>query len=297
VVLDDALHREWGVDVHHESEVVDVDRSGFVTYNQGSDESRIAADLVIGADGVHSSVRRRISFPSRLTATGHTYLRGIASGMFDVEPGEYWTALGLFGCAPLGDGTTYFYGDATAPSVEHAIDTCDVEAFRRAWTGALPALAPLLGAVASTSGLLVNNVYRVDCTSFVDRRLVVVGDAAHAMSPTLGQGANSAFVDCAVLIDELRRGQGIEDALAAYDRRRRPVVQRVQHDADRVARLASMRSGVSRAMRDRMLHTANRPRSARKRYDTSLQLDPAELTRMVGSRAGHLAAHATPARE
>ncbi|MEO8694066.1 MAG: NAD(P)/FAD-dependent oxidoreductase [Acidimicrobiales bacterium] len=295
-VLDEALDNASGVDVHYECEVLDVDRAGFVTYTRASHDNRLAADLVIGADGVHSSVRRRMSFASRLTATGHTYFRGITPGTFDVAPGEYWTALGLFGCAPLGDGTTYFYGDATLSSIERAMADADADAFRQAWISALPALAPLLAAIESTSTLLVNHVYRVDCTSFVDRRLVVVGDAAHAMAPTLGQGANSALVDCAILVDELRRGQGIEDALAAYDRRRRPVVQRVQHDADRVARLSSMRSGVSRALRDRALRASNRPRSARKRYDASLQIDPAELRQMVGSWAEHRAVHATPAR-
>ena len=231
-------------------------------------------------------MRRVGSFGDRLSPTGRTYLRGIAPGEFDVEAGEYWTSLGLFGAAPLGDGTTYFYADATAPSVERAVATGDMDAFREAWTRALPGLKPLIAAITPEVPLLVNEVHRVDCTSFVDRRLVVIGDAAHAMAPTLGQGANSAFVDGAVLTDELRRQDDIDTALATYDRRRRSAVQKVQRDSDRVARLSSMTSGLSRAIRNRVLRAANRPRAARKRYDASLQIDPADLTTMVGSPAG-----------
>ena len=227
-------------------------------------------------------MRRSGTFGDHVRPTGHTYVRGIVQGTFDVEAGEYWTSLGLFGNAPLGDGTTYFYADATAPSIARSLAVGDLDAFRFAWAGALPSLSPLIGAISPTPPMLVNDVDRVDCTSFVHHRLVLIGDAAHAMAPTLGQGANSAFVDGAVLADELRRHDDIDAALAVYDRRRRPAVQKVQRDADRVARLSSTTSGMSRAIRNRVLRTASRPRSTRKRYDASLQHEPADLTRMVG---------------
>jgi 2-polyprenyl-6-methoxyphenol hydroxylase-like FAD-dependent oxidoreductase len=278
-VLGDALD-DAGVHVRYGAEVIDADPSGVVTYSDGRAEIRMAADIVIGADGVHSSIRRHGDFGAQLQATGQTYLRGIVPQEFAVEPVEYWTALGLFGCAPLGDGTTYFYGDATAPAIAHAMDNADVEGFHHAWRRAVPALSPLIRAVAAAP-LLVNRVYRVDCACFVDRRLVVMGDAAHAMAPTLGQGANSAFVDAAVLVDELRRHAHIDEGLAAYDRRRRPPVQRVQRDAGRIARLSALRSRLARAIRDRALPVVNRPQSVRRRYDGSLQHDPAELLRMA----------------
>lgn len=68
--------------------------------------------------------------------------------------------------------------------------------------------------------------------------LVFHGDAAHAMAPNLGQGANSALVDAGVLASELDRRDGISEALAAYDSRRSVAVQQVQTDARRLARIA-----------------------------------------------------------
>ena len=296
-VLDEALSTAH-IQVHRASEVVNADPSGFVTCTNGTGVDHVAADLIIGADGVHSAVRRSGTFGDRVSPTGHTYVRGIVQGAFDVEAGEYWTPLGLFGNAPLGDGTTYFYADATAPSIDRSLAAGDLDAFRDAWVGALPPLSPLIDAISPTPPMLVNEVDRVDCTSFVDHRLVLIGDAAHAMAPTLGQGANSAFVDGAVLAAELRRHDDIDAALAAYDRRRRPAVQKVQRDADRVARLSSTTSTFGRALRDRALRIANRPQSAKRRYDTALQHDPAELARMVSEPPDlHLAARSTPARE
>jgi 2-polyprenyl-6-methoxyphenol hydroxylase-like FAD-dependent oxidoreductase len=73
--------------------------------------------------------------------------------------------------------------------------------------------------------------------------VVLVGDAAHTIAPTLAQGANSALVDAGVLASELRRRDDVADALAAYDARRCPAVRRVQRDAGWLARTAHFTRG------------------------------------------------------
>jgi 2-polyprenyl-6-methoxyphenol hydroxylase-like FAD-dependent oxidoreductase len=91
---------------------------------------------------------------------------------------------------------------------------------------------------------------------------VLVGDAAHAMAPNLGQGANSAMVDAAVLAHELstsdvgasRAGDGaLATALTRYDARRRPAVRAVQDTAARLMRVSDWRQPVARSVRDAAL--------------------------------------------
>ena len=173
----------------------------------------------------------------------------------EAEAAEYWTPLGLFGVSPLGDGTMYFYADVTAADVTAAIVDLDLERFRSVWTEVLPACRGVLDRIAGDGSLLVNAVQLVDCDTFVDGRLVLLGDAAHAMEPTLGQGANSAFVDAAVLAGQLSTIQlstgrlseavDVERALVAYDARRRPAARSVQRAADGAARLAALHSSVA----------------------------------------------------
>ena len=82
------------------------------TTHQGV-EAASTADLVVGADGPSSTVRAHGDFGAVARATGACYVRALVPGAsYELGWGEYWTPLGLFGGAPLGDGSTYLYLDA-----------------------------------------------------------------------------------------------------------------------------------------------------------------------------------------
>jgi 2-polyprenyl-6-methoxyphenol hydroxylase-like FAD-dependent oxidoreductase len=188
--------------------------------------------------------------------------------------GPHW---GCSGGAPLGDGSTYLYLDVAVPPVARALAEQDLEGFRGRWAAALPLAAPVLEGLGSLDGLLVNRVVRVDCRRWADGRLVLVGDAAHAMAPNLGQGANSAIVDAAVLAAELAADQPVEQALGRYTARRRPAVGWVQDAADRLARLSRVAHPVLRWGRDLALRRLGRLATGPSRQQRVQQEDPVWL--------------------
>ena len=166
------------------------------------DPVNLRADVVVGADGVSSAVRRTGGFQCRVSQ-GSSYVRAIVRG--DANPWfeEYWTPLGSFGHAPLDGGLVYFWAAAHAAAAADAVSRRDLGALREAWRLELPIAAELLGTVSAFDDLLVNTVRSVACQRWFSGRLVLLGDAAHAMPPNLGQGANSALVDSVVLAEAL----------------------------------------------------------------------------------------------
>lgn len=154
----------------------------------------------------------------------HHVIRTVVDGEFNVSGSEYWTGLGLFGASPVGEGKTYAYASANDPEVLDAVRRGDLARVVELWSAALPVAAPLLRQIQSIDDLLLNEIGRVRCRRYIDRRAVLIGDAAHAIAPNLGQGANSALVDAAVLAQALSTAPTLADALGRYDeQRRRPV--------------------------------------------------------------------------
>jgi 2-polyprenyl-6-methoxyphenol hydroxylase-like FAD-dependent oxidoreductase len=216
------------------------------------DLEELRADVIVGADGVSSAVRSTGGFQSRVSS-GSSYIRTIVTGRASPWFEEYWTPLGSFGHLPLNGDLIYFWAAAHVAGAAEAVSRRDLAAFRQEWRRVLPAAADLLERVSSFDDLLINTVRRVDCRRWFSGRLVLLGDAAHAMAPNLGQGANSALVDGVVLAEELAGAWSVVDALAGYDKRRRRLARRVQTAAGILQRLCGIQQVTTLRVRDALL--------------------------------------------
>jgi len=257
-LLLDAVSEVASVDTRFGWAAVSADPSGAVTITSTAENGpklgsmTLRADVIVGADGVNSAVRSTGGFESRVSS-GSSYVRTIVRGRASPWFEEYWTPLGSFGHAPLGGDLVYFWAAAHVGAAAEAVARRDVEAFRQEWRRVLPAAADLLEQVSSFDDLLVNAVSQVDCRRWFSGCLVLLGDAAHAMPPNLGQGANSALVDGVVLAEELTKARSVKDALMEYDQRRRPVARRVQKAAEMLQRLCGMEGVTAVRVRDALL--------------------------------------------
>ena len=190
---------------------------GTVTHSGG--ECR--ADLVVGADGVNSATRQSVwpDSPAPRYA-GYTSWRMVCPPVPVTEVSECWGRGERFGYAPLPDGRIYVYATANAP--EGASDGGLPELRRRfgGWHHPIPALLD----AAEAGAVLHHDLYELPpLTTYTSGAVVLAGDAAHAMTPNLGQGACQALEDAVVLGNVMASGDG----LAAYDRQRRPRTQMI----------------------------------------------------------------------
>lgn len=208
-----------------------------------------SADLIIGADGIHSTVRRTLwpsASPPRYV--GYTAWRFVTPPLSISDAGETWGAGSRFGYASLSDGRVYAYATANTPKGEAAGD--ELAALRARfgdWHEPIPSL------LAAAPTVLRHDLYELpDLPSYVRGRVALVGDAAHAMTPNLGQGACQAVEDVATLVTLLDRYE-IPEALHRYDALRRRHTQAVVRRSRTAGRLGQWSSPLSVAVRDRLV--------------------------------------------
>lgn len=205
-----------------------------------TDVRDVEADLVVGADGLHSVVRASLGSRVRPGFRGYTVWRAMvpASGG-TAELCETWGAGRRFGMVPVGRGLTYLY--AAAPAVEGERRSDELAELKRQfgdWHAPIPAVLDTI----DPRSLLRHDIADLPPgrTSLHRGRTVLVGDAGHAMEPNLGQGAGLAIEDAVVLAHALATEPSVPAALGAYTRgraRRVTALARQSRQIGRVARL------------------------------------------------------------
>jgi 2-polyprenyl-6-methoxyphenol hydroxylase-like FAD-dependent oxidoreductase len=104
------------------------------------------------------------------------------------------------------------------------------------------------------ASVLRHDIYELsNLDQFAGGRVALLGDAAHAMTPNLGQGACQAMEDAATLAAVLDRETSIPDALARYDRLRRPRTQRIVRQSRQMGAIGQWESRPAIVVRNMLL--------------------------------------------
>ncbi len=207
-------------------------------------------DLVVGADGIHSTVRKLTIDSSPPSYTGTMVWRSIIPtrppGVVDkivTLAGEGCT----FGVVPLGDGQTYGWATIDQQRIEDPLEG-RLERLRHHYADFRGPVPSYLAALQSDEQVHVGPIEWVEPKEWCRGRIVLIGDAAHAGPPSMGEGGCMAMEDALVLAEVLDDRE-IEGALETYVRRRRPRANWVQEQSRAVMRAM----GVPPAIRNAML--------------------------------------------
>lgn len=264
-LLDEAERR--GVTVEHGRRLMDATRVGDQIRATFADGEAEVADVLIGADGVHSVVRRLID-PSAprgryvgLTNFGGITPVGVAPVELEPEAWQFWFGRhAFFGAHPTPTGDVVWFANVPRPEItaEERAATSDAQ-----WQSALVALfeadrAPAAALIrAGLLELVADNTYDLGHVPVWHRdQMIVIGDAAHAPAPSSGQGASLALEDAVLLAWFLgmapRRAGSTDVAFAEFEASRRKRVERIVAQGARSS--SSKTPGrVGSAFRDAML--------------------------------------------
>jgi 2-polyprenyl-6-methoxyphenol hydroxylase-like FAD-dependent oxidoreductase len=223
-----------------------------VHFRHRDHDALLQADLVVGADGVHSWVRaQRWPDAPAPVYSGSTSWRAVTapSSAPVTEMSLSWGRGNEFGLMPLVDGRTYWYAAANADEAQRNPD--ELGELRRqfgTWHEPIPALL----AHTSPEAVLRNDIYWLPkLDRYYRGNVALLGDAAHAMTPNLGQGGGQALEDAIVLAAAVSRTPDVATALDHYDHQRRGRTQAMSQAATRQLRFGQqLRAPVAVAVRN-----------------------------------------------
>ncbi|HEX6276324.1 MAG TPA: FAD-dependent monooxygenase, partial [Polyangiaceae bacterium] len=227
----------------------DDDASGVTLHFEDGSSERAA--LLVGADGLHSAVRRVLLGETPLRYAGYTSWRGIASPTPGVEAGrvaEMWGRGLRFGYAAVSASEIYWFAVANAP--EGARDD-DAHAFVTARFAEFAAPAPALVAATAKERVFRTDIHdRPPVASWSRGRVTLLGDAAHPTTPNLGQGGCMAIEDAVTLAHCLAVESAHEQAFAAYEAKRLAHTSRIVEASYKFGQIAQLDGAVSTAIRN-----------------------------------------------
>jgi 2-polyprenyl-6-methoxyphenol hydroxylase-like FAD-dependent oxidoreductase len=212
-------------------------------------------DLVVAADGINSVIRTRLAPATRIRESGQVAWRAVARGEFDLADagGETLGRGWRFGLAPVGVRGVYWYASAPGPlrTTSPAEQMAEIRANLAGWH---EPIADLLAATPPAD-LLHHSLADLDPLPpmrFADR-IALVGDAAHATTPNLGQGAAQALEDAVTLAAQMSGAATTADVaagLARYEAARRARVAGIVRNSRRAGAVFGATGRVTAALRD-----------------------------------------------
>lgn len=237
--------------------LVELDRSRHdAVIARFEDRSELTADIVVGCDGI-GSLTRRIILPDAPAPTpiGLLDCGGFARDVaVPVPPGCNEMVFGeraFFGAFQTSTGETWWFHNGPVtdrPLDPPALRERILELHRNdpAWIGRVIMATPEILGPWSVHEL-------VEMPRWSDGRVCLMGDAAHAMSPSAGQGASMAIEDALVLARALRDRSTVHEAFAAFEAARRPRVDAITRFARRSGSGKALESRAAEWFRDLMM--------------------------------------------
>lgn len=214
--------------------VVALEQRGEVVAVQFSDGTEVPYELVVGADGVHSSIRKLTFGDSPPRYCGQVGWRFLVQCPPSVTG---WTLLagrrGVFLFIPVGGGQAYCYADAVVS--EPLSDPVDgrLERLRSRFAGYASPVPEALAERKSPEQVHFGVIEDILQEPWAAGSVLLIGDAAHATSPNMASGAAMAFEDSLVLSKLIASGRGVAQVIAEYTAQRVTRVRWVREQTHR----------------------------------------------------------------
>ncbi|MGH1287584.1 FAD-dependent monooxygenase [Bacillus toyonensis] len=220
------------------------------------DGSEALGNILIAADGIHSIVRKQITQNDGYRYAGYTCWRGVSPAHnFSLTNDfiETWGTNGRFGIVPLPNNEVYWYALINAKARDRkytAYTTADLYNHFKSYHSPIP---DILNNASDVTMIHRDIVDITPMKQFFDKRIVFIGDAAHALTPNLGQGACQAIEDAIILAECISKNAHYRQAFIEYEQKRRARIEIISNTAWKVGKMAQIESKPLAILRNQVM--------------------------------------------
>lgn len=216
--------------------------------------------LLVASDGIKSAIRQNLLPASKPRYAGYICYRGVTDAPAECREldwaSETWTAKGRFGIAPLRNRRVYWYACVNAREDDPDKKNWKTRELLKVFGECHSPIPALLRATPDKAVICGNIADLKPLARHVYGRILLLGDAGHATTPNLGQGACQAMEDAVVLADKLSSHVEQDDALAAYEKSRLSRTRKVVVLSRRIGSVAQWRSPIAITFRNAAMRLA-----------------------------------------
>lgn len=250
------LHRvlleEAGADrIHTNKKAVNYQKVGDTIIVEFADGTTHQTDYLIIADGIHSALRDITVPEAKVNYSGYTCWRGIANNPGKEFKGAYevWDTQGRFGYTPLKGNRIYWYACINAPQ-GRTMAHFTLDDLQQHFSGFSSSVKNILKATDPNT-LFYDDVCEMEPLSrYAYGNILIIGDAAHASTPNMGQGACQAIEDAVVLAKTLAKRPTIGQTFASFEKKRLQRTHYVIRQSAKVGRIAHIQNPFLAMLRD-----------------------------------------------
>jgi len=228
-----------------------------------TDVDTISVDCLVGADGLRSAVRGHLFPDCQSVYAGQSSWRKIVHGALDADlkrtSVEIWGKGKRFGFSQIAENEVYWYATVDAPSAvqpKHRLLALEGGP-PRIFQDFPPVVQYLINSPPLEPEVHTDIFDLRPLPQWYQGPIVLLGDAAHATTPNMGQGAAQAVEDAYVLAQSLaqshRRGGTLEQAFAQYQATRKRKADTVVRKSNTFGRMAHLKSGIWREFRNAVI--------------------------------------------
>lgn len=228
--------------------------------NQGisvlfEDGGKETFDQLIVADGIHSSIRKQLIPKSNPRYAGYTCWRAVIDnpGISLPSATETWGSKGRFGIVPSAENQIYWFACINTKANNQKMKAYRVADLLHQFSGYHSAVIEVLKHTKNEH-LIWNDIIDLPPTPhYAFGNIVLIGDAAHATTPNMGQGACQAIEDAVVLADEMKKNTFTEEAFKKFEKRRIKRTHWITNTSKQLGDIAQLENSILIKLRNAFL--------------------------------------------